>query len=111
MDKILLQVEELKNMILKSDEYKEFDKYKKILDNNNEIKNIINEIKIKQKEIINKEARNIDKDKEEFEVKNLFNKLESYNDYNNYINAAKVLNSLISGIQKRFTDYFNEFIL
>lgn len=111
MDKILLEVEELKKMILNSDEYKAFDKYKKILDSNIEIKKIINEIKEKQKIIINKEARNIDKEKEEFEVKNLFKKLESYKDYNNYIKAAKTLNSLISDIQKRFTDYFNEFVL
>lgn len=111
MDKILSLVEELKNMILDSDEYKEYDKYKKVLDDNSEIKNIINEIKMKQKEIINKEARNIDKELEEFEVRNLFKKLESYEDYNNYVRTAKVLNSLISNVQKKFTDYFNEFIL
>lgn len=111
MDEILLQALELKNMIINSDEYKEFSKCEKIIDDNDEIKNIINEIKKKQKIIINKEARNIDKEKEEFEVKNLFKKLESYEEYNNYIKSAKVLNSLISDIQKRFTEYFNEFVL
>lgn len=111
MDKILTLVEELKQMILNSDEYKEFDKYKKILDNNKQIEKIINEIKGKQKVIVNKEAKNINREKEEFELENLFKKLESYEDYNNYVRTAKVLNDLISDIQKGFTDYFNSFIL
>lgn len=111
MDKILAQVEELKKMILDSDEYKEYERYKKNLDNSEEINKIVSDIKIKQKELINKEAKNINKEKEEFEVKNLFKKLESYEEYNNYVKSAKVLNSLISDIQKRFTDYFNNFVL
>lgn len=111
MDKVLSLTEELKNMILLSDEYKEYDKCRKIIDNNKKIKDIINEIKEKQKIIINKEAKNINSDTEEFEVKNLFKKLESYEEYNNYIKSAKVLNSLISDIQKKFTEYFSEFVL
>lgn len=111
MNKILSLVEELKNMILDSVEYKEYDKYKKVLDDNKEINKIISMIKEKQKIIINKEAKNIDKESEEFEVKNLFKKLESYQDYNNYVRSAKVLNNLISDIQKRFESYFSQFVL
>lgn len=111
MNKIILEVENLKKMILNCNEYKEFIKYEKVIDNNREIKKIISEIKTKQKVIVNKKAKNIDKETEEFEVKSLFKKLENYEDYNNYIKSAKSLNSLISNIQKRFTNYFSEFIL
>lgn len=111
MDNILLKVEELKELILTSKEYKNYETSNKKLENNKEIKNIISEIKLKQKEIINKEAKNIDKEKEEFEVQNLFRKLNSYDEYNEYMNSAKELNNLISDIQKRFEDYFNQFVI
>ena len=111
MDKILLEVEELKTMIVNSDEYKEFENSKKLLDYNNEIKSIISNIKKKQKEIINKEHKGIDKEKDEFELKNLFKKLDGYSEYTNYIASAKRLNKIITEIQKRFEEYFNEFII
>lgn len=110
MDKILLLTEELKDLIIKSDEYKEFDKCKKIIDNNEEIKEIINKIKEKQKVVINKEYKKISKDKEEFELQNLFKKLNSFDDYNNYITSAKKLNILLTEIKKEFEEYFNSLI-
>ena len=62
-------------------------------------------------EIINKEAKGIDKEKEEFEVQNLFRKLSLFDEYNEYIENAKILNKIISDIQKRFEEYFNQFII
>ena len=111
MDDILSKVEELKNMIISSDEYKEYEKNKNLLDNNKEIKKIISQIKEKQKIIINKENSKKDKEKEEFEVSNLFRKLHSFTEYNNYITSAKKLNEIITKIQKRFEEYFNNFVI
>ena len=111
MDKVLLEVEELKTMIINSDEYREYEKSRRLLDDNNEIKSIISKIKKKQKEIINKEHKGIDKEEDEFEVKNLFKKLDGYDEYTNYIASAKKLNMIITEIQKKFEEYFNEFII
>lgn len=108
MDNILSKVEELKQLIIDSKEYKNYQASSNKLDNNNEIKEIISEIKLKQKEIINKEAKGIDKEKEEFEVQNLFRKLSLFDEY---IENAKILNKIISDIQKRFEEYFNQFII
>lgn len=111
MDNILKEVENLKQMVLSSEEYKNFTKYQKRLDNNKEISKIIIAIKKKQQEIINKEDNNIYDEKLEFELSNLYKKLESFDDYNNYLKYAKQLNEIITTIQKNFEDYFNKFVI
>ncbi len=111
VNNIINLVEELKDLIINSDEYKKYIHDKDIIDNNIELKKIISEIKIKQKIIVNKKYKKESVDKEEFELKNLFNKLEKNNDYINYIKSAKVINTLITDIQKKFENYFNEFVI
>lgn len=111
VNKVLSLVEELKNMIIDSDEYKKYNHYKNIVDNDEELKKIISQIKIKQKIIVNKDYRKKVIDKEEFELENLFNKLKNNKDYINYLESAKTLNNLITDIQKRFENYFNEFVI
>ena len=111
MNNILKDVEELKNKVLNTDEYKEFKKYEQILDNNKEVNDIINKIKKLQQQIINKEDKNDNVDKEKIELETLYKKLGEYSDYNNYINASKKLNQMITNIQKEFENYFNKFII
>ena len=102
VNKVLSLVEELKNMIIDSDEYKKYNHYKNIVDNDEELKKIISQIKIKQKIIVNKDYRKKVIDKEEFELENLFNKLKNNKDYINYLESSKTLNNLITDIQKNF---------
>ena len=111
MNEILKDVEDLKEKILSSEEYKNFKKYESILDNNKEINDLINKIKKTQQTIIKKEDKNELTENEEIELNTLYKKLETYDDYNNYIDSSKKLNSMITYIQKEFENYFNKFII
>lgn len=107
MNNILKDIEELKQDIIDSKEYKEYKKYNDILENNNEIKSIIKDIVSKQKELVSK--LNIDKVLEK-ELDGLYTKLNDYDDYKNYIEASQDLNILISEVQNTFEKYFNSLI-
>ena len=111
MNDILNDVENLKQKVLNSDEYKNFKKYEEELDNNKEINNIINNIKKVQQTIIKKEDKNENIDKEQIELNTLYKKLDTYSDYKNYIESSKKLNEIITNIQKEFENYFNKFII
>ena len=111
MNNVIKEVETLKEDILNSDEYKEFKKYETILDNSKEINNIITNIKRLQQQIIKKEDKNQDTDKEEIELQSLYKELNTYDDYVKYIESSKKFNELITYIQKEFENYFNQFII
>lgn len=111
MNEILNDIEELKEKILSSKEYKDFKKYESILDNNKEINDIITKIKKVQQTIIKKEDKNENVDKEKIELSTLNQKLDTYSDYKNYIESSKKLNEMITYIQKEFENYFNKFII
>ena len=111
MNEIINDIEDLKTKILNSDEYKDFKKYEKILDNNEEINKLITKIKKVQQTIIKKEDKSLDTEKEEIELNSLYKKLDTYLDYTNYINSSKKLNEMITYIQKEFENYFNKFII
>ena len=110
MNNILKEVEVLKSLIISSDEYKEYNKYLKKIENNNEINELIGKIKKLQKEIVNLKSKNISTDEQDNKLKQLNDDLYNYSDYNNYINSSKKLNILITKIQKNFEDYFNSLI-
>lgn len=107
MNNVLKDIEELKQDIIDSKEYKEYKKYNDILENNKEIKSIIKDIVSKQKELVSK--LNNDKDLEK-ELDNLYERLNNYEDYKNYIEASQNLNILISEVQNTFEKYFNSLI-
>ena len=107
MNNILEDVEKLKQDIIDSNEYKEYKKYNDSLEENEEIKSIIKDIVSKQKELVSK--LNNDK-KLEKELDSLYEKLNSYDDYNKYIESSKNLNILLSKVQKNFEEYFNKLI-
>ena len=111
MNNILKDVEDLKLKILSSNEYKDFKKYEEILDNNKEVNDIINKIKKVQQTIIKKEDKKEDTLKEQIELNTLYQKLDTYDDYKNYIESSKKLNEIITYIQKEFENYFNKFII
>lgn len=107
MNNVLKDIEELKQDIINSKEYKEYKKYNDILENNNEIKSIIKDIVSKQKVLVSK--LNNDKDLEK-ELDELYTKLNNYDDYKKYIEASQNLNILISEVQNTFEKYFNSLI-
>lgn len=111
MDNVINQVEELKKMILSSDEYKEYKECERKLQKNNQILQIIEKIKKLQKIIINKQNKNIDSNKEEIELQSLFKKLNNYNEYENYIKSSQTLNKILTDIQCKFETYFNKFTI
>lgn len=111
MNSIIEDVKNLKNNILSSKEYLEFKENSKILDNNETIINIINKIKKLQQVIVSKEERNLNKDKEEIELQSLYKKLNTFEEYTNYIKSSKKFNEMLTYIQKTFEEYFNQFII
>ena len=111
MNDILKDVEILKESIINSNEYKNFKKYEEILDNNEEINKIIAKIKRVQQSIIKKEDKGENIDKDQIELNTLYKKLDTCEDYKNYIESSKILNELITSIQKEFENYFNQFII
>lgn len=111
MDDILKEVEKLKKLVLESEEYKNFITNRDNLDNNKEINKIIGKIKITQKNLINKQDKEEDTLEEEIKLKSLYNELDNYDEYKKYIESARVLNNIITGIQKKFEDYFNTLIM
>ena len=107
MNNYLSDIEDLKNDILNTNEYKEYKKYDELLSNNSEIKSLIKEIISLQKESERLGNKDIDIDNK---LEDLFDKLHRYEDYNKYIDASEKLNELITNIQTNFEEYFNGLI-
>lgn len=110
MNSVLIDVEELKELILNSDEYKNYKNSLDSIESKKEINEIINDIIILQRKTVKKEISKDNTVEEEKELDNLYNKLYGYEEYNEYINNSKELNSLITSIQKRFEEYFNSLV-
>lgn len=96
-------IKELKDEILSSNEYKEYIKAKEVLDNNKEIKDIIKKITSTQKKIVSGKGDN----NLEEELDTLYEKLYSYQVYNDYIEVSTKLNILISDTCSELENYFN----
>ena len=110
MNDLLKEVESLKNMIILSDEYKNYEKSLNKVDNNLYIKKLTAEIKSIQKKIVYKENKKEDTAFLEKKLDELYKDLYNDEDYSNYINSSVKLNKLITKIQKKFENYFNSLI-
>ena len=110
MNNIINDVEELKELVIDSDEYKEYIKNKELLDNNSDVKELINKITSLQKDIVNKKYKKIDVKDNNKELDSLYETLYSIKEYNDYISSSKKLNILITDIQKRFNIYFDSLV-
>ena len=108
MNEIIDDVNELKRIIEQSKEYKEYKKYTSLLDNNKEINKLINEIKKLQQSIVKLEIAKKDCKKEEEELNFLFDELNNIKLYQNYLNASKNLNILITSVQNSFSSTYKE---
>lgn len=96
-------IKELKYEIISSSEYKEYIKAKEVLDNNKDIKDLIKKITSTQKKLVSGKGDN----NLEGELDTLYEKLYSYEEYNEYIEVSTKLNILISDTQKELENYFN----
>ncbi|MBR3489861.1 MAG: YlbF family regulator [Bacilli bacterium] len=96
-------IKELKDEIISSSEYKEYIKAKEVLDNNKDIKDLIKKITSTQKKLVSGKGDN----NLEGELDTLYEKLYSYEEYNEYIEVSTKLNILISDTQKELENYFN----
>ena len=111
MNNIIKDVEELKELIKESDEYKDYTKSKELLDNNSNVKNLINKITSLQKYIVHKQSKKIDVKDKNKELDSLYESLYLIKEYNDYISSSKKLNILISDVQKRFNIYFDSLVI
>lgn len=110
MNNIISEVEELKELIINSDEYKEYKKYEDLLDSNKEIKELINKYTSLQKEVVLLETKNKDTSLKEKELDLLYSELTSIDEYNKYLDSSKKLNELITKIQKNFQEFFDSLV-
>ena len=107
MNDILNDVNELKNLIMDSNEYKEYINSLDSINKNGEIKELVNKVTKLQKEIVKENSKKIDTKEKEYELKKVFDILYRIDEYNKYLYNSKELNTLITNIQKKFEDYFN----
>lgn len=110
MDNIFKDVEDFIVLIKETKEYKDYIRINKILDSNKEINNIINKIKKIQQELVLKKSKNEDLSLLECELNLLYQNLNSFKEYKEYILISKRLNKLITKIQKKFEKEFNEIL-
>ena len=110
MNNILSEVEELRNLIINTDEYKDYKKYNDLLEKNREVKELINKYTSLQKELVSLESKNEDISDKEKELDLIYSELNSIDDYNKSIESSKKLNNLITKIQKNFQEYFDSLV-
>lgn len=99
------EIDELFDEIKKTDIYINYISCKKQLQGNEEIINIINEIKENQIKITRKYNNKLD-----IEIKKLYNKLYSYPIYQSYLEYKEDMNNLLESIAKEFNYYFKEIL-
>ena len=96
---ILDKVDEIINKIESSDLYQKYIDLKKKMDDNEEIKLLINEIKVLQKDVVH----HMDKKKELQEKEEQLNNYTLYREYNNTIYE---INNIYGIIEKDLNNYF-----
>lgn len=110
MNNILKDVEELKELVLESEEYKNYKTSLDILDSNDDVKELINKITNLQKNIVKKMSKKEDVKIQNKELDELYDELNSIEEYTKYVDNSKKLNDLITNIQKEFEKYFNNLV-
>lgn len=110
MNNIITEVEELKELIINSIEYKDYKKYEKLLDSNLKVKELVNKYTSIQKEIVLLESKNKDTFDKERELDIIYSDLISIDEYNKYLDSSKRLNELITSIQNNFQEFFDNLV-
>ncbi len=105
MDNIKKEIDELFNEFENSKLYQDYLNIKKQLNNNNEILNLIEEIKRLQKIIVNTNDLSI-----ETKLNDLSKQLKSYPIYQNYIDIINRINDELYIISDEFDKYFRKIL-
>lgn len=111
MNDILSKVDEIIDYIKDSDLYKKYLFIENQMNNNQEIKSLVNDIKKLQKQAVHEQyLNNNDKKVKELDEK-INNKLEKLNTiplYSEYINIKEELNNIFSNIKNTIEVYINK---
>ena len=110
MNNILDDVNELKQDIINSNEFKDYNKYYSLLEKNEEVNNLISQITTKQRDIVRMEAVGEIDVNIANELDSLYDRLNNIDDYKKYIESSEKLNRLVSSVQVNFEEYFNSLI-
>ena len=98
---ILDKVDEIINNIEQSDEYQKYLQLKMQIDNCKELKKIINEVKILQKDVVHHVTS-------ENKLKEKLNELNNNPLYREYINTLDEINNLYMIIENELNNYFTK---
>ena len=102
-------IESLFNSINNSKEYQEYLEITNILNNNKEVKKLIEEIKKLQKEATKLEYDNNDKYKEiDKEIQRKINILNNNNEYKKYLSKLKEFNNTLLASSSLLEEYVND---
>ena len=102
-------IEELFNAINNSDEYKEYKQIVDIIEEDNDIKNLIEEIKKLQKEAVNLEYKNDDRYLElDKKIKEKEKILNNNKDYQEYLSKLKDFNNTLLASSSLIEDYVTD---
>lgn len=102
-------IEELFESINSSKEYQEYQEIVSILNNNKEVKDLIEEIKVLEKEATKLEYNNDDKYKEiDKIIEDKSNKLKENKDYNEYLSKLKKFNNTLLASSSLLQEYIDE---
>ena len=104
---IKTKIEELVELIKQSDDYKRYIYLKEELSKNKELMKIINKVKKKEQERVNKEYRKEQTKDLEEEIESLKDELNSYPDYLEYSYLQEDINDNLQNIRKIIESAFN----
>jgi len=110
MNNILNDIDELRNMIISSNEYKNYEHSLSMVEKDEELKKLIKEIISLQKKIVNLEHKKKEVNSLNKELDDKYSSLYSNKKYIDYIDSSKVLNNLLTDVQNRFNKYFNSLV-
>lgn len=105
MENYVSDILELKELIINSKEYKNYNKSLEEIKYDSNINYLVENIKKLQKTIVRTKDKKLEK---ELELYN--NLLLANNKYRKYLNNAKKLNMLITKVQKKFNNYFDSLV-
>ena len=107
-DKILDKTNELVDFIKKSENLKKYQELKEQVKENNEIMNLINEVKTLQKEAVKKEYYNEDVTEINTEINNKLKELDEYPIYKEMTYLEEDLNNLFGTIKDILDNYISK---
>ena len=107
---ILEKLEDITNYIKESDTYKEYQILKDKINNNDKITNLIEEIKIKQKELVHKEYNHEDISKLEEELTTLEKKLNEIPLYCDFLTKQIELNNTFANIKNKIEECLDQYL-